>query len=128
MDETAEEYSIEDYIAAANSYYANIGAVLPEWPQLCPVCGEDEPAGAEAGPAHRRADNGVLLVGCEGYRVQDPAMFGIADPSWHMLLPLVGLIEIARRAGVRRNTINSWRDRHPEFPRPVAELKIGPVF
>lgn len=43
-------------------------------------------------------------------------------------LPLVGLIEVAQHAGVRRNTVTSWRQRYPDFPEPVAELAVGPVF
>ncbi len=43
-------------------------------------------------------------------------------------LPLVGLIEIARRAGVRRSVVTDWRRRHPAFPEPVETLKVGPVF
>lgn len=44
-------------------------------------------------------------------------------------LPLVGLIEIAMRAGVRRPVASMWRTRYPDtFPEPVAELAIGPVF
>ena len=46
----------------------------------------------------------------------------------HKPLPLVGLIEIARRAGVRRPVVSDWRRRHADFPRPVAELAVGPVF
>ena len=43
-------------------------------------------------------------------------------------LPLVGLIEIAMRAGVQRPAVSMWRKRHEDFPVPVAELKVGPVF
>lgn len=46
----------------------------------------------------------------------------------HRPLPLVGLIEIARRAGVRRPVVSDWRRRHADFPKPVAELAVGPVF
>lgn len=41
---------------------------------------------------------------------------------------LAGLIEIAMRAGVRRPVVTTWRERHLDFPAPVAELKIGPIF
>jgi hypothetical protein len=41
---------------------------------------------------------------------------------------LVGMIEIAMRAGVRRAVVSVWRARYPDFPAPVAELAIGPVF
>ena len=46
----------------------------------------------------------------------------------HKPLPLVGLIEIARRAGVRRPVVSDWRRRHADFPQPVVELAVGPVF
>jgi hypothetical protein len=41
---------------------------------------------------------------------------------------LVGYMEIAMRAGVRRSTVTDWRNRHPDFPRPLVELHVGPVF
>src|SRR5207244_4361242 len=111
-----------------NAYYASVDAVLPDRPRFCPVCGEDAPVGAEPEANHLYADNGVLLIGCEGHRAQDPNTFGIPDPRWHKRLPLVGLIEIARRSGVRRGVVTDWRRLHPDFPSPVAQLKIGPVF
>lgn len=43
-------------------------------------------------------------------------------------MPLVGLIEIAMCAGVKRNTVTSWIDRYEDFPEPVAKLAVGPVF
>ncbi len=42
---------------------------------------------------------------------------------------LVGAMEIARRLGASRpQTVYAWRRRHPDFPRPVAELSIGLVW
>lgn len=44
---------------------------------------------------------------------------------------LVGYLEIAMRAGVKRSVVNGWRKRTPSkppFPAPVAELRIGPVW
>jgi hypothetical protein len=43
-------------------------------------------------------------------------------------LPLVGLIEICMRAGIKRPVVTKWRERHPDFPQPVVELEIGPIF
>lgn len=43
-------------------------------------------------------------------------------------LPLVGYIEIARRAGVKRSSVTMWRSRHESFPDPVADLRVGPVW
>ncbi len=43
-------------------------------------------------------------------------------------LPLVGLTEIAQRAGVQKPVVGMWRKRHPEFPVSVADLHTGSVF
>ncbi|MGH3807627.1 MAG: AAA family ATPase, partial [Pseudonocardiaceae bacterium] len=41
---------------------------------------------------------------------------------------LVGLYEAAEMANVSRTVVANWRTRDPRFPRPVAELRSGPVF
>jgi predicted DNA-binding transcriptional regulator AlpA len=41
---------------------------------------------------------------------------------------LVGIAEIALRAGVARDTIRKWRQRHPDFPQPLITLATGPVW
>src|ERR1700733_8076008 len=41
---------------------------------------------------------------------------------------LIGLFEIAKLAGVSPPAVANWRTRDPNFPRPVVELKSGPVF
>ena len=41
---------------------------------------------------------------------------------------LVGINEIADLAGVSRQAVSNWRVRVPDFPKPIAELKAGPVF
>jgi chromosome partitioning protein len=41
---------------------------------------------------------------------------------------LVGINEIADLAGVSRQAVANWRSRFRDFPRPVADLKAGPVF
>jgi len=41
---------------------------------------------------------------------------------------LVGLYEVAEMAKVSRTVVANWRNRDPRFPRPVAELRSGPVF
>lgn len=43
-------------------------------------------------------------------------------------LPLVGLTEIAQRAGVQKSAVAMWRVRHESFPDTVADLRGGPVF
>jgi hypothetical protein len=42
---------------------------------------------------------------------------------------LVGAAEIAIRLGVGKSTVvHDWRYRHPDFPQPVATLKVGLVW
>ncbi len=42
---------------------------------------------------------------------------------------LVGIYEIAHMAGVTAAAVWNWRVRHQDtFPKPLAELKSGPVF
>jgi predicted DNA-binding transcriptional regulator AlpA len=40
---------------------------------------------------------------------------------------LIGLAELAELYGVSKNTANTWARRH-SFPKPVASLKMGPVW
>lgn len=41
---------------------------------------------------------------------------------------LVGVHEIAQLAGVTAAAVANWRSRSTDFPRPVVELRSGPVF
>lgn len=41
---------------------------------------------------------------------------------------VVGVAEVAIRAGVSRNTVQKWRERHSDFPGPIATLAAGPVW
>jgi predicted DNA-binding transcriptional regulator AlpA len=41
---------------------------------------------------------------------------------------LVGAAEIGQRLGVDRRTVHLWRQRHADFPQPVAELKQALVW
>jgi hypothetical protein len=42
---------------------------------------------------------------------------------------LVGTAEIAERLRVRSpELVHAWRRRHPDFPEPVARLRIGFVW
>ncbi|MGI8752418.1 MAG: hypothetical protein ACR2MN_08925 [Acidimicrobiales bacterium] len=43
---------------------------------------------------------------------------------------LVGAAEIARRlgGGHKANLIHSWRVRYPDFPEPIARLRMGLVW
>lgn len=45
-----------------------------------------------------------------------------------MTLDLVGITEIAQRAGTAPGTVQSWRNRHTDFPEPLVRLAIGPVW
>jgi hypothetical protein len=41
---------------------------------------------------------------------------------------LLGVYEIAEAANVSASAVANWRKRFPDFPKPLAELKSGPVF
>jgi hypothetical protein len=41
---------------------------------------------------------------------------------------LVGLHEIADAIGVTKQVVYSWRVRFPSFPKPLADLRMGPVW
>lgn len=41
---------------------------------------------------------------------------------------LVSIYEIAELAGVSPSAVANWRTRHTDFPKPIAELRSGPVF
>jgi chromosome partitioning protein len=41
---------------------------------------------------------------------------------------LVGISEIAEMANVTRAAVTNWRNRKPDFPKPVTELASGPIF
>jgi chromosome partitioning protein len=43
-------------------------------------------------------------------------------------LDFVGTAEVAEMLDVTKQTLTNWRSRNPSFPRPVAELKSGPVW
>jgi chromosome partitioning protein len=44
-------------------------------------------------------------------------------------LPLVGVSEIARLAGLKKSSaVVNWRIRYDDFPAPVAELDCGPIY
>lgn len=41
---------------------------------------------------------------------------------------LVGRAEIARRAGIKERTVDSWRRRHSEFPEPLTHVSGTPLW
>ena len=49
-------------------------------------------------------------------------------PSMALRPDLVGIAEMAQRHGTSAGTIRSWRYRHDDFPKPLAELGMGPVW
>jgi hypothetical protein len=83
----------------------------------------------ERTPAQLAAALGAITARGVVYHLQNARQRGdLPTAPSHPPLPLVGLIEIARRAGVRRPVVTEWRTRHANFPQPVANLQIGPVF
>ena len=44
------------------------------------------------------------------------------------LPPLMGVLEIARYAGVDKSAVVKWKIRHHDFPQPVARLAMGDVY
>lgn len=73
-----------------------------------------------AGDEEALADNG-----------SDPDLLDIDLRDYAPAVPrpdLVGIGEIAERAGVAVNTVHAWRRRHADFPAPVARLAVGPVW
>jgi hypothetical protein len=53
---------------------------------------------------------------------------GIPDVPDATPRKLVGHHEIAEMAGVRASSVVHWRTRHEDFPKPVADLRAGPVY
>jgi len=41
---------------------------------------------------------------------------------------LVSVTEIAARTGRSVHTVQSWRRRHHDFPKPLVQLAAGPVW
>jgi chromosome partitioning protein len=41
---------------------------------------------------------------------------------------LVGIYEIASLCNVSGQAVINWRKREPDFPKAIAELRMGPVF
>lgn len=73
--------------------------------------GFERPAAAQVDPGHRLRERA--------------APYGATDEGDQ---DLVGVSEIAARAGRPINTVQSWRRRNPDFPVPVAQLATGPVW
>lgn len=41
---------------------------------------------------------------------------------------LVGIHEIAKMGGVSSQAVSNWRKRYLNFPPPIVELRMGPIF
>lgn len=41
---------------------------------------------------------------------------------------LVGVHEIAEAIGVTKQVVVNWKARYPSFPKPIAELRMGPIW
>jgi hypothetical protein len=61
-------------------------------------------------------------------RLLQPILALGAERPGQLGVDIVGVTEIATRADVNRDTIQKWRDRHLDFPRPMATLAAGPVW
>ena len=68
-----------------------------------------QPAVGDSPPPHRLSE--------------DRAQYGSTTSS-----DLVSVAEIASRSGRSANTVQSWRRRHRDFPRPVADLAAAPIW
>lgn len=75
-------------------------------------------AAAEAHDRLRGGDTEQQLFAA-GYR---EGVFGLPGDA------LVGVAEVAERAGVKPDTVHAWRQRHADFPDPVETLAMGPVW
>jgi hypothetical protein len=39
-----------------------------------------------------------------------------------------GVVELAKILGVSPACVSNWRARHADFPKPLVELAMGPVY
>lgn len=39
-----------------------------------------------------------------------------------------GHAEVAEYLGISKQCLTNWRNRYPDFPEPVATLKMGPIW
>jgi chromosome partitioning protein len=38
------------------------------------------------------------------------------------------MAEVAKALGTSRQLISLWRTRYPSFPKPIASLRMGPIW
>lgn len=77
--------------------------VADSWSAFCPTCGQEQDFASKA-------------------------EVDAADGRWLDQLHIVDLSAIAEYAETTRGTVASWRNRHSDFPRPLATLAIGPIW
>ena len=53
---------------------------------------------------------------------------GQKQPSTLEMFGIVGVSEIAQKAGVTSAAVSNWRKRYDDFPAPKSDLSSGPVF
>ena len=65
-----------------------------------------------------------------GWASREEALGALVErlSAWPEPEDLVGVREVAERAGVAAATVHSWRRRHGDFPEPVVVLSTGPVW
>jgi hypothetical protein len=81
-------------------------------------------------------DEGSALAAAEQYDAGAWAEFGLAAfaaayRGGTVGLPgdaMGGISEIAKRAGVKPDTVHAWRSRHATFPAPAQTLAMGPLW
>lgn len=52
----------------------------------------------------------------------------MSDRAKREAAQLVGVAEIRAKIGVGRQVIQNWKQRYPDFPRPIAVLATGPIW
>lgn len=62
------------------------------------------------------------------WKLADGQTYAEFKADVHEFLGLVGVTEIAEKAGVKPQTVTVWRQRHTDFPEPAAELANGPIW
>lgn len=64
----------------------------------------------------------------EASSLQDMRSGGTPRFPIESLIDVVGVAEVAARAGVLPTTVHKWRQRHADFPAPFAMLAAGPIW
>jgi hypothetical protein len=78
---------------------------------------------ARAGYSKREVIRELLSLPHDGPRPTSALLRKLVEA-----LDPVDMSAVAARAGTSLGTVKSWRNRHADFPAPIATLAIGPVF